>query len=213
MTLFRIPLLSLAATGLLAAAPAALQAQAAVAVAAPADTGRSSAPYVISSPSLPAKPKTNVLPGLLVAEVNKANAAGKDPVVYIYSEKSAPQAKFHQLLTDSSMTQTFRGIYVIELDVNVWRPYLKAAEINVTGLPAFFAIDKDGKGTGKSVAAAKWGDDTPTNMVPVLKSFFESSVIRSKMLNDYTPPMLDPYSNSNDPLNPMGGSSPGLPGD
>jgi len=181
------------------APPQAPAAPAAPAAASSGAMGSDSTPYVLTNLVLPAKAKPAQGPALLAAEFKKAADLKKTPVVYVYSPKSSPLEEFHKLFADSLVKDAFRGVYLIEVDVNTWRPFLKQSNITVTGVPAYYAIGEDGKSIGRQIAAATWGDDTPATMSKPLKSFFQS--LAPGRTNVYIPP-----SNDN------GQSMPGMPG-
>jgi len=42
-------------------------------------------------------------------------------------------------------------------------------------IPIFYALDKDGKPTGRKVDGGAWDDNIPENMAPVLDKFFHAS--------------------------------------
>lgn len=137
--------------------------------AAPASTAK------VSGEGWTAIEKGGSLASSVKAEVAKAQAAGKKPIVYIGATWCPPCKAIKKYKTDPQMAAAFAGTYIIELDVDDW------AAADLTGLgykagsiPVFIAVGPDGKATGPNINGGAWGDNIPANMAPPLTKFFAS---------------------------------------
>jgi len=70
------------------------------------------------------------------------------------------------------MVEAFTDIYLVQADVDDWGFPPKGWRFDA--IPVFFALGKDGKATGERIDGNAWQDNTPENMAPPLKRFFES---------------------------------------
>jgi len=120
------------------------------------------------------KPGDVPLTELLKTEAAKATKAGMMPVVEFAAEWCGPCKKIAASLGDARMIDAFSKVYIIRLDLDAWKPKLADAGFtNVSGIPAFFPINAEGRPTGATITGAAWGEDIPENMAPPLKKFFE----------------------------------------
>ena len=109
---------------------------------------------------------------LLKAEAQKAKEAGRTPFVEFYADWCGPCQALRKSLSDQRMIEAFKGTYIIQLNLDEWQPQLGGAGFNVFGIPAFYAIDGEGKPTGRMITGGAWGEDIPENMAPPLGDFF-----------------------------------------
>lgn len=75
------------------------------------------------------------------------------------------------------MTDAFQGTYIIRLNVDVWGwgDELSPLGFDVWGIPIWYALDDQGMPTGETIDGNAWGPNTPENMAPPLKEFFQNS--------------------------------------
>ena len=138
-------------------------------------TGATTAAAKTASASWAVVKKGGDLAGLVKAEIAKAQAAAKKPVVYIGASWCPPCAAIKKYKTDPQMAAAFEGTYIIELDVDDWKAEdLAALRYNAKAVPIFIAVDADAKAKGPTIDGGAWGDNIPANMAPPLTKFFAS---------------------------------------
>jgi len=113
------------------------------------------------------------LSDLLKAEAQKAAALGRKPFVEFGASWCPPCIAIEQSLDDPRMAEAFKNTYIIQLDFDEWKPHLAGTDFRVVAIPIYYEIDKNGRSTGRTVSGGSWGADTPENMAPVLKSYFQ----------------------------------------
>ncbi len=118
-------------------------------------------------------PSSGDLAQVLRIELLKAKTAGRKPFVEIGAEWAQPCRDLHNALDDPRMREAFAGTHVIYLDVDAWGDELGRAGFQAGGVPVFFRLDEEGRPTGETISGAAWGDNTPENMAPPLKEFFQ----------------------------------------
>ena len=119
-------------------------------------------------------PNSNAnLTSLLAAQAALAHQAGRRPFVDFYADWCGPCKSLEKNLGDPAMVAAFDGTYLIQLNLDEWKDRLPAAGFRVPGIPAFYAIDSQGKPTGRMITGAAWGEDIPANMAPPLQEFFQ----------------------------------------
>lgn len=109
---------------------------------------------------------------LLRHEVASAAGLAKVPYVQITAEWCGPCKALRASLGDPLMQDAFAGTYIVQVDVDAWKPELDAAGFKSDGIPVFFAVDADARPTGAKIDGGAWGEDIPQNMAPPLKQFF-----------------------------------------
>jgi thiol:disulfide interchange protein len=111
----------------------------------------------------------------LASVAQKANSVGLAPFIEFDAtwcpacqaiEKSI-QAK------DTRTMQAFEGVYLIRADVDEWG-WGDRKNFDVTAIPVYFQLDKNGKPTGAVIDGAAWNEDIPENFAPVLDNFFHN---------------------------------------
>ena len=113
------------------------------------------------------------LGGHLVRSAKVAQDAELKPVAYLAASWCPPCIAIERHREDAKMKDAFKGVHVIEIDIDEWKKdELAALGMETSTIPAFFALDKNGKTTGKSIDGGAWGGNIPANMAPPLKKFF-----------------------------------------
>jgi|HubBroStandDraft_6_1064221.scaffolds.fasta_scaffold798192_2 hypothetical protein len=123
--------------------------------------------------------KQGKLPNVLKAEIAKAITAGRTPFVELGATWCGPCNHLKASLGDKRMIDAFSGTYIVHLDVDDWKGQLAPLGFVSNGIPAFFAIDANGKATGQVITGDAWGEDIPENMAPPLKEFFRANLRKS----------------------------------
>jgi thiol-disulfide isomerase/thioredoxin len=119
--------------------------------------------------------KGGSLASAVKAEVAKAQATGKKPVVYIGATWCPPCKAIKKFKADKQMVTAFEGAHIIELDVDDWSAAdLAGLGYKANAVPVFIAVDKEGKAKGPTIDGGAWGDNIPANMAPPLGKFFAS---------------------------------------
>ena len=118
------------------------------------------------------EPAQGRLEELLRHEVANAAALAKLPYVQITAEWCGPCKALRASLGDPLMQDAFAGTYIVQVDVDAWKPELDKAGFKSDGIPVFFAVDADARPTGAKIDGGAWGKDIPRNMAPPLKQFF-----------------------------------------
>ncbi len=126
-----------------------------------------------TSPSPTLAYRDGKLSDSLKAEAQKAAALGRKPFVEFGESWCPPCIAIEQSLDDPRMAEAFKNTYIIQLDFDEWKPHLAGTDFRVVAMPIYYEIDKNGRSTGRTVSGGSWGADTPENMAPVLKSYFQ----------------------------------------
>lgn len=120
-------------------------------------------------------PAGGALADQLRREIVRARRRGLLPVVEVAAEWCPPCRALKRSLGDPLMVDAFRGVYLIRLDLDAWKGALESLALPSKQIPAFALVSTDGHGTGRVITGAAWGDDTPANMAPPLKKFFQEA--------------------------------------
>lgn len=115
------------------------------------------------------------LPALLAEHADLAKKAGLQPFVELWAEWCPPCKKLEAAMGDPRIEKAFAGVYLIRLDSDQWGAKLGDTGLDGSSIPVFFALDAEGKVTGRSISGGAWGEDTPENMAPPLDAFFHAS--------------------------------------
>jgi thiol-disulfide isomerase/thioredoxin len=119
------------------------------------------------------KPGAEDLKAVLKAEAVKAKAEGRKPHVELWATWCAPCKAIKKSLDDPRMKAAFSGTHIVQLDIDAWgATRLDGAGLPSKVIPVFYALDDEGKPTGRKIDGGAWGDDIPENMAPPLDKFF-----------------------------------------
>jgi len=117
-------------------------------------------------------PADGQLPEVLRRETEKATAQHLRPFAYVGATWCGPCNAIKHNLDKPIMMDAFKGTFVVKLDFDAWETKLPGAGLKHESVPVFFALDANGKPTGRKIDGGAWGSDTPENIAPVLKTFF-----------------------------------------
>jgi uncharacterized protein (TIGR03067 family) len=121
------------------------------------------------------KPSQGALAELLKAEVAAAKEKKLKPYVELYADWCKPSRALQDSLDDPRMMEAFQGTYIIQLDVDQWKRELVSLGLAEKEIPAFIELDDKARPTSRKITGAAWGANTPANMAPPLKAFFQNS--------------------------------------
>ncbi len=110
-------------------------------------------------------------------EAQKAQALGLKPFADFTATWCPPCQAIVQSLDEKNplMVDAFNGTYIIRIDVDIWsESECEEAGFFLEYIPIFFRLDADGKPTGDTIDGNAWGENTPENMAPPLKGFFQA---------------------------------------
>jgi thiol-disulfide isomerase/thioredoxin len=121
-------------------------------------------------------PDQGPLPEQLRQAVTQARRAGLKPVAYLHASWCPPCKAIEESMGDARMAEAFAGTYVIGLDVDAWGGQLTQERFDGSTIPAYFALNGEGRPTGHPLTGAAWDDNLPENMAPPLKAFFSTKL-------------------------------------
>jgi hypothetical protein len=119
------------------------------------------------------KPDGISLGAQLAAEAQKARAQKLKPFAYISAVWCGPCNAIKHNLDQPLLQEAFAGTYQVKIDLDAFEKELPAAGLAHPSVPVFFALDDQGKPTGRKIDGGAWGNDTVDNMAPPLKAFFQ----------------------------------------
>ncbi len=120
-------------------------------------------------------PGDGELAGILRTECRKAGKLNRKPFVEFYADWCGASRQLRASLDDPLMEEAFNGTYLIWLNVDDWKERLAGTGMAVGVIPVFYALDDEGRPTGRKIDANAWGDNVPAVMAPVLKNFFDGT--------------------------------------
>ena len=111
----------------------------------------------------------------LATESQKANSIGLAPFLEFDATWCPSCAAIDKSIKakDPSTIQAFKGVYLIRADVDDWG-WGDGKNFNVTAIPIYYQLDKNGKPTDAVMDGSAWNEDIPENFSPVLDKFFHA---------------------------------------
>jgi thiol-disulfide isomerase/thioredoxin len=111
----------------------------------------------------------------LASEAQKADSLGLAPFLEFDATWCPPCVAIDKSIKakDPRTMQAFKGVYLIRADVDDWG-WGDGKNFNVTAIPIYYQLDKNGKPTGAVIDGGAWGEDIPENFSPVLDEFFHA---------------------------------------
>jgi hypothetical protein len=127
-------------------------------------------------------PGSTSLEEMLKQEFAKAAKVKRTPFVELTTPRCPPCMAIQKSLKDARMVDAFTGVYLIRLDVDVWKDKLGQRGFDAAVLPRFYLLSEAGNAEAQSITGDAWGEDDAENMAPPLKAFFRKNarVQRSK---------------------------------
>jgi len=111
----------------------------------------------------------------LATESQKANSIGLAPFLEFDATWCPSCAAIDKSIKakDPSTIQAFKGVYLIRTNVDDWG-WGGGRNFNVTAIPIYYQLDKNGKPTGAVMDGSAWNEDIPENFSPALDKFFHA---------------------------------------
>jgi hypothetical protein len=122
----------------------------------------------------PIKKADGPLARQLQAEADRARAQHLKPFAYISATWCGPCNAIKHNLDQPLLQDAFAGTYQVKIDFDEFETELPAAGLEHPSVPVFFALDDQGKPTGRKIDGGAWGEDRLENMAPPLKAFFQA---------------------------------------
>ena len=85
----------------------------------------------------------------LGAETKKARKQGRTPIIDVGASWCQPCHIVERVFRQPAMQATMRGVYLIHLDLDVWKSDLEALGVEVGGIPRVVAVDTTGRPSGE----------------------------------------------------------------
>lgn len=112
---------------------------------------------------------------LLRAEAGRAKKRGLAPFVEFYADWCAPCKVLAKSMSDARVADAFRGTYVIKLNLDDWQDKLAGTGFDPRVIPAFYALDEEGRPTGRKIDEKAWKKTTPATIAGPLAAFFRGA--------------------------------------
>ena len=111
---------------------------------------------------------------LLVREAELARASGRDAYLQVYADWCTPCRALRESMEHPRMVSAYAGTHVVLMNHDLWANHLASDGLIADDLPvpSIFEITAEGE-LGRTVSGHAWGDNTVSNMAPVLDRFFQ----------------------------------------
>lgn len=160
--------------------PAAMPAPPRSAAAAPPKPTTAVSAPIASADVAPARPfyvielaptEGDLLP-LLHDHAERARARGLKPFVQFFAEWCKPCKALEARMGDPALVEAFTGTYVMKLNFDDWQQKLDGTGLTPFEIPMFYALDAEGRPTGRKLSGDAWGRATTESMAKALGPFF-----------------------------------------
>lgn len=118
----------------------------------------------------------NPKPDAMAAELTKAARIAKSQGRTMYIELTTSWCthckKLFASMKHPAMIDAYAGTYIVNLDGDLWHDKLRQMGFRFRGVPTIFAMNAQGKWTGKAIDCGQWDEDVTVSMAHTLKQFF-----------------------------------------
>jgi thiol-disulfide isomerase/thioredoxin len=147
-------------------------------VSAAASTAAATAQATNAAPERPftlveLSPTQGDLAPLLHDHATRARDKKLRPFVEFYADWCKPCRDLDAMTGDARMIDALRSTYIIKLNVDDWEGKLRGTGFVPRQIPVFYAIDEEGRPTGRQILGFLRGTTTPEKLAPRLRGFFQ----------------------------------------
>ena len=143
--------------------------ESAPAVAAAEPTETSTGPHFVLAP------EGGDVATLVVDERRRAQAAGRDLLVYVGASWCEPCTYFHAAAEDGSLDEVFPTLRLLEFDLDRDRDRLAAAGYESKLIPLFVVPDADGRAGPRRTEGGIKGPNAVQNLTPRLQALLQAA--------------------------------------
>ena len=104
--------------------------------------------------------------------VRNAGSAKRVPVIYFYADWCGPCRRFRAALPSEQVDEALKQATIIKVNIDSCRDL--ADYYNVTAVPTFVKVDKEGKPIA-TITSAEWDEDVPAEIAPVMQKLVSST--------------------------------------